>query len=107
MDPRNQNGCSNIGPSLPTVDKPAALSILEMFLLFFGVRLLKIIEDSTNASLPPGKVKIRKGELIRFFGMILGMATTVGFNRNDFWMTCEERNKSLRCSPYCLSLGLN
>ena len=100
VDPRNQNGCSNIGPSLPTVDTPAALSILEMFLLFFGVRLLKIIEDSTNASLPPGKVKIRKGELIRFFGMILGMATTVGFNRNEFWKTREERNKSLRCSPY-------
>ena len=31
--------------------------------------------------------------------MILGMATTVGFNRNDFWMTREERKKSLRCTP--------
>ena len=78
VDPRIQNGGSKKGPSLPTVDKPAALSILEMLLLFFGVGLLKIIEDSTNANLPPGKVKITKGELIRFFGMILGMATTVG-----------------------------
>ena len=45
VNPRNQNGGSNKGPSLLTVDKPAALSILEMFLLFFGVgcsRLLKI-----------------------------------------------------------------
>ena len=72
--------------------------------MIFGDGVLNLVLDSTNQSLPQGTVKLTKGELVRFLGMQLAIATTTGFGRDEFWLSDVARRDMWRSPPYNFNL---
>ena len=127
MDYRAQANVMNVNPNLehrlsdlqPDLD---SLTLASLFMTFFPTNFLfDVILKATNKTLNGEQKEITKGELLRFIGIWLFMATTSGFPRRDYfskrevnvfsgapyrvhvWMTKNRFECILRCLSFTLS----
>ena len=92
VDYRKAAGCSNVKPKLIGMsdEKVKSMTYLDAFLLFFPKTLFDIIVNATNSNLEKENLPpIEFGELLKFIGLWLFMATTSGYSRRQFWSVSE------------------
>ena len=84
VDHRAKDGHINLPAKMRGMPEPEYASYVQMFLLFFPRALIEdIVLAETNKAHP--NLKLSWGELLRFLGIILFMATVGNYQRREFW----------------------
>lgn len=84
VDHRAKGGYINMDAQMKGMPEPEFASYVGIFLIFFPrVLLNEIVLKETNKAHPD--LLLTWGELLRFLGLILFMATVGNYNRREFW----------------------
>ncbi|KAL7502726.1 hypothetical protein ACHAXN_000633, partial [Cyclotella atomus] len=103
LDPRRTSGVQDHSPSFTDNWDPKKASKYDMFWRLFPYKWFRdVCFAKTQQAMIDEKLKpISLGEFIRFFGLILLMATVgAGFSQESFWQPYHERTNPC---PYNLN----